>query len=224
MKFRKMSFILCMMILLFGGITAYAAECNLGISLGEKGAEVELAVYKVSDIQDGEYLWLSEYEGVNVDLTKVSSAAETKEAAEKLYGWITEKSLSASLRGTTDENGSVSFQLDSGVYVIAKESEKGSMAPVLLMLSEGQTEDSLILSPKFSVDDDKDDDDKDDDDDMDDDKEDKKEEDDTEDKDDKNKTTGAKTGDTTNVALWVSVMVAALAGIVIVVKKNHSKR
>ena len=218
MKFRKMSFILCMMILLFGGITAYAAECNLGISLGEKGAEVELAVYKVSDIQDGEYLWLPEYEGVNVDLTKVSSAAETKEAAEKLYGWITEKSLSASLRGTTDENGSVSFQLDLGVYVIAKESEKGSMAPVLLMLSEGQTEDSLILSPKFSVDDDKDDDDKDDD------KEDKKEEDDTEDKDDKNQTTGAKTGDTTNVALWVSVMVAALAGIVIVVKKNHSKR
>ena len=209
MKFRKMGFILCMMMLLFGGITAYAAECDLGITLGEKGAEVELAVYKVSDIQDGEYVWLPEYEGVKVDLSKVSSAAETKEAAEKLYGWVTEKNLSATLRGTTDENGSVSFKLDSGAYVIAKESEKGSMAPVLLILSEEQTEDSLILSPKFSIQDDKDD---------------KDDEDDKDDKDDKDKTTGAQTGDTTNVALWVSVLVAALAGIVIVVKKNHSKR
>lgn len=253
MKFRKMSFILCIMMFLFSGLAAYAAECELGIALGEKGAGVELAIYKVAEIKDGEYVWLSDYEGIKVDLDKVSSAEETKEAAQKLYSWSTEKNVEAQLAGVTDEKGSISFEVNTGVYVIAKQSEKGSMAPVLFMVSEEQTEEYLILSPKFSVQDDKDDtDDKDDKDDIDDkddaddkdDSDDKDGADDKDDSDDKNdaddkdntgeenkkdsdtsdKKAGAKTGDASKVVLWVAVLVAALAGAAVLNKKNTRKK
>ena len=149
MKFRRMSFVLCMLLFFVSSISAYAAQCELGI--GEKGSAVELSVYKTADIEDGEYVWLQEFAGVDVDLKNVSSAAETKAAAEKIYQWSTEKNVQPTQNGTTDENGTVSFTIDSGVYVIVKVSEKGSMAPVLLILPEEQLEAYMVLSPKFSV-------------------------------------------------------------------------
>ena len=51
MKFRRMSFVLCMLLFLVSGISAYAVQCELGVSLGEKGAGIELSVYKVADIE-----------------------------------------------------------------------------------------------------------------------------------------------------------------------------
>ena len=151
--------------------------------------------------------------------------------------------------GTTRPDGSVSFSVSSGVYVIAKVSERGTMPPVLLILPEDQLETYIMISPKFSDsdepgkpgDDDPDDDDKPKnpgDDDPDDKEPGDKEPGDKEpggkepgDKEPGNKEPGdkgpvesAKTGDSANVWLWSAVLAVALVGIAVVVKKNHGRR
>lgn len=206
MKFRKMSFMLCMLLVLLSGISAYAAGYELEVSLGEKGTSVELALYKVADIKNDEYVWDDEYKGVGVDLTKVSTAAETKAAAEKVYQWIQKKDLQPKAQGTTNEKGIVSFVADAGVYVLVKTSEEGSMAPVLFVLTGEDEEQTLALSPKYSVSD--------------------------QPEAPKNPETpnnpvdrpNAKTGDQATIFLWVIILVVALAGIIVISKKNRNKK
>ena len=249
MKFRRMSFVLCMLLFLVSSISAYAAQCELGVSLGEKGAGIELSVYKVADIEDEEYVWLQGYEGVNVDLSKATNAVQMKDAAEKLHKWSVNKNIQPEQRGTTRPDGSVSFSVSSGVYVLAKVSERGTMPPILLILPEDQLETYIMISPKFSDSDEPGkpgDDDPDDEDEPknpgDDDPGDKepgdkepggKEPSDKEPGDkepggkepgDKGPVESAKTGDSANVWLWSAVLAVALVGIAVVVKKNHGRR
>ena len=211
MKFRRMSFVLCMLLFLVSGICAYAKQCELRISLGEKGSEIELFVYKAAELENGEYVWLQEFEGVDVELVQARSAEETKTVAEKLYAWSVENNIQPGQKGTTDENGVVSFNVGTGVYVIVEETEKGSMAPVLLMMPE-HVETHMDLSPKFRIVDPED-------------TPDGPENPDNpgEPKEEKtdDKVSAPRTGDTANVVLWVSVLAVALIGIAVVVKKNH---
>lgn len=235
MKFRRMSFILCMLLFFVSSISAYAAQCELGVSLGEKGAGIELSIHKVSDIEDGEYVWLQEYKGANVDLSKVTTAAQMKDAAEKLYKWSVDKNIQPGQHGTTGADGSVSFSVGSGVYVLAKVSEKGTMAPVLLILPEEQLETYIMISPKFSDSDepgkpedeepgDKEPGDKEPGDKEPGGKEPGNKEPGGKEPGDKGPVESAKTGDSANVWLWSAVLAVALVGIAVVVKKNHGRR
>ena len=240
MKFRRIYFVLCMLLFLVSSISVYAAQHKVKVDLGNKGAGIELSVHKVADIEGKEYVWLQEYKGVKVDLTESSKNQEKHEAAKKLYDWSCEKKIQPIFCCTADETGSVSFDLDAGVYLLSKVSERGTMSPVLLVL---QGDESLtVVNSKFNdVNDpenpgnnepgdkepgdkdpgDKDPGDKDPDDDP-------KNPGGSNDKPkkpgDKNPVESAKTGDSANVLLWSAVLVVALAGIAVVVKKNHGRR
>ena len=137
MKLRKFKFGIFLLLFLLCGISAEAANCQLHVSLGQEGSQVKLAIYKIADAKEDTYQWLEKYDGINIQLENLKKAQELKDASEKIRGWIEEKNLLADKTGQTNESGELVFSVESGAYLIVKESTEGEMAPVLVMLPEG---------------------------------------------------------------------------------------
>lgn len=150
MKLRKFKFGVFLLLFILCGISAEAANCQLHVSLGEEGSQVELAIYQIAEAKEDTYQWLEKYDEINIQLTELKKAKELKDASEKIHSWIEEKNLQPDKNGQTNDSGEIVFAVDSGAYLIVKESKEGEMAPVLVMIPEGYDSQTFQVAPKYS--------------------------------------------------------------------------
>ena len=159
-------------------------------------------------------------------MTNVGSAFETMESAKKICDWISENNIQVDQQKVTDDNGTALFDVDTGVYVVEKVSEEGTMAPILFFLTEEMSGENVVLAPKFgqSVTPDNPDD--------------PNNPDNPYNPEDSNEpdvseelkqpvveriVTLLKTGDNAKVVLWIGILIIALIGILLINKKRESR-
>lgn len=150
MKLRKFKFGILVILFFLCSISVEAASCRLQVSLGKEGSQVELSIYKIANVKEAAYEWLPEYNGMDIELSQLEKAKDIKEASEKIRDWIEEKKLPPDKTGQSNESGELVFSVDSGAYLIVKESAEGEMAPVLVMIPEGYDSQTFQVSPKYS--------------------------------------------------------------------------
>lgn len=213
MRFRKFKFGIFLLLFLLCGISAEAANCQLHVSLGKEGSQIKLSAYKLADAKEDTYEWLSEYDGIDVQLSELKKAKDIKEASEKTYDWIKDKKIQAEKSGLTNESGEIVFSVDTGAYLIAKESTEGEMAPVLVMIPDGYDSQSFAVAPKYSQTEKAEVLDK---------LESQNSVQDTTASAQKGK--GAETGDSSNIALWVIIMAASITSAVFMAKSKRKKK
>ena len=151
MNFRKISYLIITAVLALNCITVQAAESQLRIFLGKDAKNVELSIYDIAESVNDEFELLPEYEGLEIDFSNLTTAQESKEAAEEVYGWIQENAIVAEQKTLTNEEGKAVFLVEKGLYLLMEESDEGEMAPVLLNVLEEFDGEYIDISPKYSV-------------------------------------------------------------------------
>lgn len=94
-----------------GSITIKLEDSSKNVPKGG----VSLAVVRVADVENGEFILTEEFESTKVDLNQIQTADELEEAAKKLQAEEPEKKTTI----TTDTSGVASIsELPVGVYLI----------------------------------------------------------------------------------------------------------
>lgn len=231
MNFRKIGCLVGISIFTFCSIVTHAAESQLRIFLGNDAPDVQLSIYNIAENRENGFELLPQFDGVDIEFDKLDTAQSSKEAAEAVYQWIVQQEIKEDQTCLTNEEGKANFSVDSGLYLLAKISDEGQMAPVLINVLEEFEGEYIDISPKYSPNqpdkpDEPDKPDKPDEPEQPDepDKPDKPDEPEQPDKSDNSKKPDApNTGDETNILLWCGVAGAALAGMIVVFLKIRKR-
>lgn len=188
------------MLLLLCGLKAEAAGYQLNISLGKTGGSVGLSLYRIADAQERGYQWLTDYEGMDLELSGLKKAKETQNAAKEIAAWIQEKKLPAAQSSQTDAGGRAAFSAEAGAYLLVKDTAEGEMSPVLILIPKDHEGESFEISPKYSK---------------------------AAEKTEEPKAqtgNGAGTGDAANPILWIAAMAVTVLGVLLIVIYRRRKK
>ena len=212
MNFRKMGCLMGISIFTLCSIVTQAAESQLRIFLGNDAPDVQLSIYNIAENTENGFELLPQFDGVDIEFDKLDTAQSSKEAAEAVYEWIVQQEIKEDQTCLTNEEGKANFSVDSGLYLLAKISDEGEMAPALLNVLEEFEGEYIDISPKYSPN-----------------QPDKPNEPDEPDKpdepeqpdnpdgpDNSKKPDAPNTGDEANILLWCGVAGAALVGMIVV--------
>ena len=151
MNFRKFGYLVGVSVFMLCSVVTQAAQSQLRIFLGKNAVNVGLSIYSVAEHTSDGLKLLPEYSGLEIDFGKLSKAQESKNAAEAVYEWIQDKNIEEDQTSVTNEEGKAAFNVDSGLYLLAKESGDGEMSPVLLNVLEEFEGEYIDISPKYNT-------------------------------------------------------------------------
>lgn len=125
--------------------TAFASETKGSITVNFNGkcSDMEMHLVKVADIVDGECHLYEKYSSTGIDLNKINTANDLKNASEKLAAF---KESDASQ--ITDKKGIAVFKdLDEAVYLVYAQSKENqdNVEPALISVPTYNEEEGTML-------------------------------------------------------------------------------